>query len=188
MRKIKTVIGDILTPNTNEDKMILVCHQVNCKGVMGAGLAKQIRDKFPSVYQNYKDKCMLIREGHGGLGDVQFCGVLSEDDAGYIIANVFGQDGCGRDKCYTDYNALYRAFTDIAFFWPNATIRIPYLFGCGLAGGDWNTVTSIIQKTLVSRGVNVEIWKLPSIAKAEEEAERKKKMEGENENYSIWDV
>ena len=31
-------IGDIL--HTEAD---VICHQVNCKGVMGAGLAKQIR-------------------------------------------------------------------------------------------------------------------------------------------------
>ena len=33
-------IGDIL--HTEAD---VICHQVNCKGVMGAGLAKQIRKK-----------------------------------------------------------------------------------------------------------------------------------------------
>lgn len=42
---IKFVNGNILTfPERDEDTII--CHQVNCKGVMGAGLAKQIRDKL----------------------------------------------------------------------------------------------------------------------------------------------
>ena len=46
---IKHVKGDILTtPTRNEDTVI--CHQVNCCGVMGAGLAKQIRDKWPVVF------------------------------------------------------------------------------------------------------------------------------------------
>lgn len=31
----------------------IIAHQVNCKGVMGAGLAKQIRLKYPIVYQAY---------------------------------------------------------------------------------------------------------------------------------------
>ena len=42
---IKFVSGNILTfPERDEDTII--CHQVNCKGVMGAGLAKQISDKL----------------------------------------------------------------------------------------------------------------------------------------------
>ena len=36
-------IGDIL--HTEAD---VICHQVNCKGVMGAGLAKQIRNQLLS--------------------------------------------------------------------------------------------------------------------------------------------
>ena len=50
---IKFVNGNILTfPERDEDTII--CHQVNCKGVMGAGLAKQIRDKWPDVYDRYR--------------------------------------------------------------------------------------------------------------------------------------
>jgi len=31
----------------------LIAHQVNLKGVMGDGLAKQIKDKYPNVYSQY---------------------------------------------------------------------------------------------------------------------------------------
>ena len=34
-----------------------ICHQVNCKGVMGAGLAKQIADKYPLVKERYLEMC-----------------------------------------------------------------------------------------------------------------------------------
>ena len=27
----------------------IFCHQVNCKGVMGSGIAKQIAEKYPEV-------------------------------------------------------------------------------------------------------------------------------------------
>ena len=46
---IKTVNGNIL--EATED---IICHQVNCQGVMGSGLAKQIRSKWPSVFADYK--------------------------------------------------------------------------------------------------------------------------------------
>lgn len=154
---LKLVSGNILTPNL-EERGVIVCHQVNCLGVMGAGLALQIKKMHPGVYKNYRDKCRQIAGAIGGLGDVQFCSVIA--DAGYIIANVFGQYGYGRDKQYTDYDALRKAFQQIAMSFPTYTVRIPYLMGCGLGGGNWDIVYQIIEETLDAAGVAVEIWKL----------------------------
>lgn len=28
----------------------IICHQVNCQSVMGSGIAKQIKTKYPNVY------------------------------------------------------------------------------------------------------------------------------------------
>lgn len=162
---MKHVKGDILTVNDG-DAVVIVCHQVNCIGVMGDGLAKQIKAEYPGVYRVYKEKCEAADSKAGLLGDVQYCSVLS--DAGYIIANVFGQEGYGRDgRCYTDYNALRKAFSDIAEAFPKDIIRIPYMMGCGLGGGDWGTVQAIIQETLCDKGVDVEIWEYNPAKKEE---------------------
>ena len=32
----------------------VIARQVNCQGVMGSRVAKQIRDKYPEVYTQYK--------------------------------------------------------------------------------------------------------------------------------------
>ena len=47
----------------------IICHQVNCQGVMNSGVAKAIREKWPEVYDNYKlwydkedDKVNLLGE------------------------------------------------------------------------------------------------------------------------------
>ena len=45
--------GDIFSPNRTGHECV-VCHQVNCQGVMGAGLAAQIRRMFPGVYDDYR--------------------------------------------------------------------------------------------------------------------------------------
>jgi len=156
---MKYITGDILTPNTTESHGVIVCHQVNCKGVMGAGLARQIREKHPDVFSLYQDKCLQIAAGIGGLGDVQFCCVIAE--AGYLVANVFGQDGYGHGKQFTDYAALRKAFERIATGFPTYTIRIPYLMGCGLGGGNWDEVLRIIEEPLIRKGTDVEIWQLP---------------------------
>ena len=149
------VQGNILTPNTDTTKALVVCHQVNCQGVMGSGLAKQIKERFPGVYIAYREKCTVFKSKN--LGDVQLLSCLAE--AGYIIANVFGQNFYGRDKQYTDYEALRKAFGKLSKL-HDTTIRIPYMMGCGLGGGNWSEVLRIIKEELVSKGCQVEIWKL----------------------------
>ena len=154
---MKIVIGDILTPNRSDDK-ILVCHQVNCKGVMGAGLANQVRKQFPKVFRRYKDKCSKAVVSSELLGEVQYCTVLYCYN--YVIANIFGQDGYGIDKQYTDYDALRKAFRSIATSFADYIVRIPYKMGCGLGGGDWAIVESIINEELIEKGVCIEFWSL----------------------------
>ena len=77
------------------------------------------------------------------------------------VANLFGQDGYGRDKRYTNYAALTAALFRAMKENPRATFRIPYGLGCGLAGGDWETVLDIIKEISDTWNVNVEIWALP---------------------------
>ena len=99
---MKYIIGDILTPNPLEDHLVIVCHQVNCKGVMGAGLARQIREKHPDVFSLYRDKCLQIAAGIGGLGDVQFCSVIA--DAGYGAYFGHGYGHCIGMECHEPPN------------------------------------------------------------------------------------
>lgn len=151
---IKFVNGDILTfPERDGDTII--CQQVNCRGVMGAGLAKQIRDKWPAVYNEYirvTDVCDKLM-----LGSYQNIKVGPH----LYVVNLFGQDGYGRDKRYTNYAALTAALFRAMKENPHATFRIPYGLGCGLAGGNWVTVLNLIEEAANAWNVNVEIWVLP---------------------------
>ena len=49
----------------------IICHPVNCQGVMGSGIAKQIRDTYPIVYDNYKQKVDAIENKGALLGSIQ---------------------------------------------------------------------------------------------------------------------
>lgn len=148
---IKFVNGDILTfPERDGDTII--CQQVNCRGVMGAGLAKQIRDKWPIVFNEYKKIC-----GTDKLGDSQTVQVAPQ----LYVVNLFGQLNYGRDKRQTNYAALAAAIFGAMKEHPNATFRIPYDLGCGLAGGNWVTVLNLIEEAANAWNVNVEIWVLP---------------------------
>ena len=159
---IKHVKGDIFS-EASDDGTTIICHQVNCRGVMGAGIAKTVKKLFPDVYKVYKEKCKDAGNHKTELlGQVQLCHtkLLGND---YLIANIFGQYSYGYGALYTEYDALREAFnTLVGMLIPTSdfTIRIPYMMGCGLAGGDWNTVKEIIDDTLVKAGCKVEIWEL----------------------------
>lgn len=80
------------------------------------------------------------------------------------IANLFGQLKCGLGR-QTDYEALEKSFKELKYMlenqhYTNFEVRIPYNIGCGLAGGDWNIVKSIIENIFYNAKYIVEIWKL----------------------------
>jgi O-acetyl-ADP-ribose deacetylase (regulator of RNase III)/uncharacterized protein YeaO (DUF488 family) len=139
--------GDLL-----EKKEGFILQQVNCRGVMGAGLAKAIADKYPVVLEQYSKVCKSEKPEEL-LGKVQF---VSVDERLYII-NLFGQLDYGRDeKRYTNYSKLRVAFNSAAkgigitegLFKENLPIYMPYRMSCGLAGGDWYTVYKMVKNII----------------------------------------
>lgn len=129
----------------------LILQQVNCRNVMGAGLAKQIYTKWPWVKTQYHVYCKN-RDPYDLLGSVNTVRIGNHQ----WVGNVFGQLNYGRQKVrYTDYNALEKAFRFISFQVTKFSIAIPYNFGCGLANGDWDTVYSLIEKYFVDNDVTI---------------------------------
>lgn len=125
----------------------VICHQVNCQGVMGSGVAKQVREKYPWVYADYKRLCNAAKDDPSRLlGYPQ--AILT--DIGYIV-NIFAQENFGYDgKCYTNYNALKTSFILLKNEMQNKpifhTIAIPYKIGCARGGGDWDVVYKMIEE------------------------------------------
>jgi O-acetyl-ADP-ribose deacetylase (regulator of RNase III) len=121
----------------------IICHQVNCKGVFGAGLAQQIREKYPTVYQKYIDWYNL---DYWGLGVLQIVAVSPK----LRICNLAGQYAYGRNKQYTNYEALTTGLRTLSSLVGrcNSQVYLPYKMGCGLGGGNWDVVSGIIEETL----------------------------------------
>ena len=67
-----------------ESGATMILHQVNCQGVMGSGIAKQVREKFPNVYEAYKEYCNWHLP-HEMLGDAQPVTVKNR----FCIVNLF---------------------------------------------------------------------------------------------------
>lgn len=121
----------------------VILHQVNCQGVMGSGVAKQVREKYPWVYSHYKRLCGLRRNKEDLLGFAQSIYINERQE----IVNLFAQLNFGCDgQCYTDYDSLKKALESVRDFHKEETIAIPYLMGCHRGGGDWNVVYKMIEE------------------------------------------
>lgn len=125
-----------------------IAHQVNCQGVMGAGLALTLRKANPKLFAQYQKLCKQYSP-NALLGRAFVC-----DN----IISIFGQLNYGRDRSvvYTDYNALRKAFSSIHSKLPlDKSIAFPFGFGCGLANGDWNIVKQLIIDCFPNRTIYI---------------------------------
>ena len=158
---VKEVKGDLLSSDVK-----IRCHQVNCRGVMGAGLALQVKQKYPEAFEQYKALCDQF--GSSLLGHTQF--VTCHD--GTIIANMFGQDGYGSGP-QTNMSALDECLSQVATFAyrVNASVGFPKLLGCGLAGGNWDEVCVLIGNYFDFKGSGCTIVEYAPLEESGEDTE-----------------
>lgn len=120
----------------------IICHQVNAKGVAGAGLALDLSGRYPSAMQEYK-------KTRPQLGACQLVKV-QEAERPLYIANLVGQNSYGDQVRHTHYGALAHALMDlnklIALYQLRALdVYFPYKMGCGLGGGSWEVVFELLE-------------------------------------------
>ncbi len=128
----------------------IIAHGCNCQGVMGSGVARIVRDRYPKAYHAYEDK--YCDEGLK-LGEVQF--VLQRD--GKYVANCMTQNRfMPRSQCHADYAAIHSCMNEVRDFAKskNLSIAMPKI-GAGLAGGDWNRIERILEEVFAHYDVTI---------------------------------
>ena len=133
---MKTISGNILDVGEG-----IICHQVNCMGVANAGLARQIRNKWPGWFALYSISLPVF-------GDVKYYHLSPK----LVIASLYAQVDYGRRerRRYTNYAALGSGLFGVRVYNRDykLPVYVPYGLGCGLGGGDWNIVSQIIEDAL----------------------------------------
>ena len=160
---IKIVNGDLLQSN-----LPLIAHQTNCLGVMGAGIAKSIKNMWNIVYIQYANFCKNLGYSKNLLlGKCQIC-ITGESPIGFV-ANLFGEYSFTEsvapyENRHTDYDALKESLVYLITFCKSGNITeigIPYKLGCGLAGGDWEGVVyPMLQEIFNDNTITLYIYKL----------------------------
>lgn len=152
------VTGDLLKGDVD-----IIAHQVNCQGVMGSGVAKQIRERFPDAFRYYRNMCERHQNKAELLGSAQFVSVKQSAGRRIAIANLFAQLTYGYDKrLYTSYDALRVSLSRLRQYAETTNskrIGLPYRIGCDRGGGDWDVVYKIICEEL--HDCDVTLFELP---------------------------
>jgi O-acetyl-ADP-ribose deacetylase (regulator of RNase III) len=127
----------------------LLVNPVNCMGVMGAGLAKAIADKYPIILHPYKQACAskALR-----IGTV-FVTPVGKDGPPYYVANLPTKRHW-KDRSYLeDVERGLQALVQWMVPYKDErdchvrSVAVPAL-GCGLGGLDWDDVSPILYKEL----------------------------------------
>lgn len=139
--------------NLLESKCDLIAHQTNTMGVMGTGLALQIKNKYPKVFVDYKTYCRT--NSVSLLGTIQVC-IIGERK---YLANCFSQIKWNTEYCLVE--SVAEQLLKFALDFNLSSVGIPYEFGCILTDGDWERVVDIFTRVFQDeKRVVLKIYKL----------------------------
>ena len=137
-----------------------IVHGCNAKGVMGAGIAKAVKSKYPEVFKMYIKKLKLVDDSMGTISYMYY--------PNQVIINGITQKDCGSSNIrYVSYDAISNVFSRINKLMHSGeyqssclpmVLNFP-LIGCGLANGDWNVVSAIIESE-IDEDVELNLWVL----------------------------
>ncbi len=143
---IRYVDGDLLKMSGDFD---VIAHCCNCFTTFGAGIAPQIKHKFPEAYEA---DCETQSGDESKLGTITYT-----ENTTPIVVNLYGQfDYTGRrsGKMDLDYDALRSALKAMREKFTGKTFGLP-MIGAGLAGGDWNVIEAIIEEEMRGEYVTI---------------------------------
>ncbi len=129
---VTVLTGDIFSANTQ-----VITNPINCKGVMGKGLAAQFKVKFPEMFHDYKVRC--------SRGEVKIGEPYLWQDNEYEVLNFPTKDNW-QNSSKIDYidsglQYLVNNYQNMGI----CTLALPAL-GCGLGGLELSDVFRLVEK------------------------------------------
>lgn len=140
--RIRTVEGDIFA---GPERVFV--HGCNAFGRMGAGLALQVKRRYPDAYRAYRAAYEALADRTTGLALGSTTWVACTD--GRRIVNAVTQRDHGRaaNRVTVSYDAVRTVLREIdgrARADGFDAVAFP-LIGAGRAGGSWATISAIIE-------------------------------------------
>lgn len=143
----------------------IIAHGVNCHGVMGSGVALAIRNRWPVVFEMYKETCYANAMwktkllGHCEIVSIPTNPLFDQ----LFVANLYTQLNYGKDgKVYASTYAIDKSMQDVMSFCEHEQLPL-YIsrIGCGLGGLNWEVdVLPIVARHAAFTGVSVYVCDL----------------------------
>jgi O-acetyl-ADP-ribose deacetylase (regulator of RNase III) len=144
--------GDATIPISTRVVIVHVCNNV---GAWGAGFVIPLGKRYPEARESYYK---MHKEYETILGAVQFVNVEPEHDV--YVANLIGQDNIRyvQNIPPVRYEAIREGLKKVREFCieKGLQVQMPKI-GSGLAGGNWEIISDIIQSELSSHNVPVTV-------------------------------
>lgn len=163
MSKITYVVGDVTLPfRWHENRRVVVAHACNDGGGWGAGVSGAISGRWPHAETAYR---AVWHSGALRPGISQLVQVDRETYVANLVTCHVVTRGARGWLTRVNLRWLERALTQLAEqtrdnVLGGASVHMPRV-GCGLAGGRWDEVEPLIQRTLVAADVPVAVYDLP---------------------------
>ncbi len=136
---MKSIKGNLIA--LAKDKQFnVILHGCNCFNTWGAGIALEMKKNFPRAYR----ADMLTLKGDKNKLGTYTSAYIEQYELSVI--NCYTQYKYGRGV-QADYKAMEEVFKKVSLAYPDSVIGFPKI-GAGLAGGDWNVISKILEETL----------------------------------------
>jgi O-acetyl-ADP-ribose deacetylase (regulator of RNase III) len=149
---METIHGD-LTKLALAGRFDVIIHGCNCQCIMGAGIAKTIKALFPEAY---KADCQTAKSSRDKLGTF-FSAAIVRPGANFTVVNAYTQYDWRGQGVKADYIAIQSVMKEVKNQFHGLRIGYP-MIGAGLAGGDWNIISSIIDNELEEQNHTLVIY------------------------------
>lgn len=155
MTEIVYLRGDATCPQAKGPR--LICHICNDIGGWGKGFVLALSKRWKQPESEYRNWYSERRDRGFALGAVQFVQVEST----IWVANMIGQHGIktGSSGPPIRYEAVGECLRKVAekALELGASVHMPRI-GCGLAGGRWEKIESLITQELLLSDIAVTVY------------------------------
>lgn len=150
IKLFNSIKGDLLK-EYNQGACDVIAHCTNCQGVMGSGIALQIKNEMPDVFDAYKyhEECNGLK-----LGTISYAKIGKGIVVNLHAQNLYGYDG----SRFVNYEAIYetlRQTKEVMISKNLKTLGVPYKMACDRAGGDWRIIETMLNVIFENSGIDI---------------------------------
>lgn len=136
---IESIKGDIFKL-WDKGSVMAIAHGVNSRGAMGAGVAREVRKRFPGLYLQYMELCH-------GPDEFPDCFAWNDPNTDMWVYNLHTQREPGPNATEALIRKAVKSMDQHARKHGVTTVAMPWI-GSGIGGLDWADVLVVLVQEL----------------------------------------